>query len=84
LFDSKIKGFTDFKDYNVIDVLDDDKELEIERDKKYIFIMSAELFKMPDFYLSLTDYTKGKDLNDKELVKKLKENLKNQKNPKVL
>jgi hypothetical protein len=72
LFDVKMKGMSDFKDYSVIDVKDEDVNFEFNSSKKYILIMSAELFKMHDEYISLTDYyTKHPGASHAELISHL-------------
>ena len=68
LFDVKTRGMSDFKDYDVIDVKDHDVNFQFNPLKKYILIMSAELFKMPDDYIRLTEFYKknpGASIPDK-------------------
>ena len=72
LFDVKTRGMSDFKDYDVIDVKDHDVNFQFNPLKKYILIMSAELFKMPDDYIRLTEiYRKKPDASIDELVEKI-------------
>jgi hypothetical protein len=66
LFDVKTRGMSDFKDYDVIDVKDHDVNFQFDPLKKYILIMSAELFKMPDDYIRLTEYSKKNPAADND------------------
>lgn len=62
LFDyNNSKGFLDFKDYKTITVKEEDTTFKFDENQKYIFVMSIELFKNPDYYYFL--YNKLKENN---------------------
>ena len=58
------KFYQDFSDYEVVDVVEGSSEIEIDPSKKYIFVMSVELYKMQSTRKILQELKGGENKAD--------------------